>query len=256
MEQEGIIDPRTDIRFAIFSAQDRQFLACFCGKHPKIGQNFAFFLGLPPPLRVQAAKVRLMDIDRAGWKRRGIANPETVYDHVFGLAEYVGSVLREVNMALPDPMKRTGETMRLRLMQMAKLHDFPEAITADFTPHDKIAPEDKDRVERLAARVIFAAPGQEGNLALVEEFIDQQTGASHLLHDFDKIHAVRGALFYESKHPQHVGLCDEFMAYSAPHMKTALGQNMMKELIDNKEAALAELNVLHAKAAAGQGRSL
>ncbi len=234
MVEWPIVDPLTHERFACFSADDRQFLSAFCAKHPAVAQNFYKFIGLPPALRPNFAKTMLWNLPRTGWVRRGVENPENVLDHSFSLADVIENFLSG-HPELPTDEPAATKSAIQKLIDMAKAHDFTEAIATDFTPGDKVPEADKNRVEQLAANVIFAAPEFAKGLALVTEYINQETDASHILHDFDKIHPVMITYCIE-KDQNREGLCKEFYDYALPRMKTEVGRNYLTNFYANKES--------------------
>jgi 5'-deoxynucleotidase YfbR-like HD superfamily hydrolase len=66
----------------------------------------------------------LADLPRTGWVLRGVADPESIADHSFGVAV--------VAMMLTDALRAQGETVDgERVLRMALLHDSPEAATGD-----------------------------------------------------------------------------------------------------------------------------
>lgn len=85
----------------------------------------------------------LKELHRAGWKRVGIVEPESVADHSFGVA------LAALVLAPP-------ELDRGRLLAMAILHDLAEVRIGDITPHDGVPRAEKKRREAEAAALLFA----------------------------------------------------------------------------------------------------
>ena len=241
-ETNTLIDPVTDPKFALFSDDDRQFLASMFVRYPNIGENFVTYLSYPSLLRPKFAAVSLWDVKRAGWVRRGIENCESVRDHMGNLALLVDGYMQNVLRHITDEEERgIASQLRERLRHMAKVHDLPEAIATDFTPHDPISTEDKHRLELLAAKVIFEHPNFAYGLANVTEYAEQQTFASHLLHDFDKIHAVRGALYYETRDPEQKGVFQQFFDYAISRMKTDNGKAYMEDLLRHKDVVQEEI---------------
>lgn len=86
----------------------------------------------------------LKDVDRAGWVRAGVAAPESVAAHTWGVAWLVLALL-------PDDLDRG------RALTYAILHDLPEVRIGDLTPHDGVSKADKARREG-AAMDDLAAP--------------------------------------------------------------------------------------------------
>ena len=66
----------------------------------------------------------LGELPRTGWVLRGVASPETIAAHVFGVTV--------VTMFLVDALRDAGETVDgERALRMALLHDAAEARTGD-----------------------------------------------------------------------------------------------------------------------------
>lgn len=236
MNDFKIPDPIRDERFSRFSQEDRAFLAEFFQRHPKVGQNFSRYLELPAQMRPRFAKMDTWDTPRTGWVRRDIPAPEDVDSHAVDLMFMVPAVLTSTFAP-----KIYDETFIDHVFRMARLHDFCEAIATDFTPHDKISPEDKDRIETLALKVIFEDELYQVGGHLVRQYIEQETEASHILHDLDKLHAVVRAKAYEVQYPEKEGIYEEFRSYAATKLKTDVGHAFMQRLTDNVEECLAEV---------------
>ena len=79
----------------------------------------------------------LKEVDRAGWKRKGLTGVESVAGHSWGVAFLA--------MQICPP-----ELDRLRLLEMAICHDVAEVRIGDITPHDDITAEEKVRIETEA----------------------------------------------------------------------------------------------------------
>lgn len=207
---------------SLLTADDREFLARIGEVHPDILHAFERYLAAPPEARPAMAAHDSTALLRAGWVARNVKNPESVAEHTLSLAATVEAA------ALP-----TG-TDRERLIRMAHAHDLPEVIITDFTPQQGIARADKDRLELLAAHVLFETQPEER--ALVEEYVAQETPLAHLLHDFDKLDAVHQALVYEGYYPQKRGkLFQEFRDYAAPRLKTDTGQAHLADIDSRAE---------------------
>lgn len=237
------IDPISDRNFEIFSEDDRQFLVQVFFTYPAIGEAFKDFLEISPSARPALAEEITKRTPRTGYVRHDIERPETIYEHLEGLAEFVGNFLA-----------RTGASplRRIHIQEMARVHDLAEAIATDFTLHDDISTEDKHYLEMLAARVIFDSPKYARQLALVEEYMAQVTPESRLLHDFDKIHAVRGALFYASLYPEKSAIYDEFYGNVCKKMKTDEGRAYLQDIHEHKAETIAQLQKLCTKLAVGR----
>lgn len=91
-----------------------------------------------------AEALRLKEVPRAGWLRVGVAQPESVAAHSWGVAWLV-------LVLCPEGLDRG------RALAIAVLHDLGEARIGDITPHDGIPHEDKQRREREAMTAMTAS---------------------------------------------------------------------------------------------------
>ncbi len=90
------------------------------------------------------ALVALKSVDRAGWKRVGVTQPESVADHSYGVALLA-------LLYAPPALDRE------RLLIMALLHDLAEARVGDLTPYDGVSKAEKHAREAAAMATILAA---------------------------------------------------------------------------------------------------
>ena len=79
--------------------------------------------------------LKLKDIDRAGWVRAGVSNPESVAAHSWGMAILA---LR----LCPDHLDLS------KVLQLCLVHDVAEIVVGDLTPHDSIKGQEKHDLER------------------------------------------------------------------------------------------------------------
>lgn len=216
--------------YRLFTAEECTFLERMFVQHPGIGNRFDTFLGIAPEERYSHAIRALQFMPRKGWVRRFVKNPETVYDHLIDLTKMTQAC------TLPEDLGGlTVDKARRKLMVMASLHDVPEAIATDFTPHCAIDPEDKDQLELLAGKVIFASDSHR--MKRLQEYVEQVTPLSHTLHDLDKLSAVRQALVYEGQYPEKRGkLYEEFRTHAQPCLKTDAGRQLAAEIDAQAEA--------------------
>ncbi len=87
--------------------------------------------------------VRLKRLDRAGWVRSGVAQPESVAAHSWGVSWLV-------LVLLPDDMNRE------RALRYAVLHDLPEVRVGDLTPADNVPKAVKAQREHRAMAALCA----------------------------------------------------------------------------------------------------
>lgn len=103
----------------------------------------------PDYMRLEMAWEDARRVMRAGYVRRGV--PKDAQQTLENHGRYVGRLAQvfkpaSLKFRCPDEAQTEGE-----------IHDLPEVIAGDFTPHDmnKITKDEKFRLEELAARLVF-----------------------------------------------------------------------------------------------------
>ena len=81
--------------------------------------------------------LKLKSLPRTGWLRAGIENPESVAAHSWGVA-WLCMIL------CPK------ELDKLKVLEMALIHDLPEVRIGDITPYDGIEVAEKHKMESAA----------------------------------------------------------------------------------------------------------
>lgn len=129
--------------------------------------------------------MQLKSLPRAGWVRIGIDNPESVAAHSWGLAM----------LCLEWAPKSETPLDIQRVLQIALVHDLPEVIAGDITPHDGVSTVEKHELERKAAQQMMP----NHLYKLWEEYQDNQTPEAHFVHQMDKIDMAIQAIAYRDK---------------------------------------------------------
>lgn len=138
---------------------------------------------------------RLKVEKRSGWIREGVAQPESVSDHMCRMALMA--------MMVPSTPERPLDIARC--VQMALVHDLAEAYVGDITPFEGISAEVKHELEEKAMdSFLNEMLGGEGNSqarerfkSLYEEYEARETPESKLVKDLDRLELVLQAMEYE-----------------------------------------------------------
>ena len=126
----------------------------------------------------------LKGLDRAGWVRAGIKNPESVAAHSWGMAF--------LSLLLCPP-----ELNRERVLALTVIHDLAEIRVGDITPHDNVSPEQKHKQESEAAADMLSS--QPELLGLWEEYEAQETAEAMFVHRIDRLDMALQARVYEQQ---------------------------------------------------------
>ena len=147
----------------------------------------------------------LKNLIRSGWTRYEISRPESVADHSY----------RMVLMAMALGTRAGLDT--LRLIMLCVVHDLPEALAGDITPHDGVTDEEKHKREEEALRdLVKDIPDGDAYIKLWMEYEAQETPEARMAHQIDKLEMAIQAREYQKAYPE----------------------NDLSEIIDNAEAAI------------------
>ena len=133
---------------------------------------------------------KMKEIERTGWKRNGVKNPESVADHSFSTSL--------LTMIISDRLGlNTGKAIR-----MALLHDMAESVTGDITTpeKEKMGHEKVLEMERRALKEIFSSFPEKISkeyTELVEELIEGKTDEASLVNEIDKLEMLLQARHYQ-----------------------------------------------------------
>lgn len=135
---------------------------------------------------------QLKQTARTGWVQRGIANPENVAAHSYGVT-FTALLLAQI---VSQPLDFG------KLLAIATLHDLPEGLTTDIpSPAWRFLPAgSKTATERLAMETILdGASFKPALMAYWEELHAKESVESRLVHDADKIDMFLQAVIYEEQ---------------------------------------------------------
>lgn len=121
--------------------------------------------------------LELKHLPRTGWLRAGIESPESVAAHSWGMS-ILGMQL------CPD------ELDKLRVLELCIVHDLPEVIVGDLTPHDDVSTKSVDE----HAAMMRLAPQW---ISLLEEYEQCETPEAKFVKYLDKLDMALMARIYE-----------------------------------------------------------
>ncbi|KAL1598626.1 hypothetical protein SLS60_007766 [Paraconiothyrium brasiliense] len=147
---------------------------------------------------------RLKTTKRAGWRRFGIENCESISDHMYRMSL----------ITMMAPASLTSKLDIAKCTRMALIHDMAESLVGDITPVDNVSKAEKSRREsetmdyictNLLGRFNGGINGQQVR-AIWQEYEDSETLESKFVHDVDKVELISQMVEYERKHKGEVDL--------------------------------------------------
>ena len=124
---------------------------------------------------------QLKSLPRAGWERiNGISNIESVASHCWGMS------LLAIQY-LPD------ELCLKKTLRIITLHDLPEVIVGDITPHDGIDVKKKRELEENAAQQLLSI----ADFAIWLDYAEQRSPEAQFVKILDKIDMAIQASIYD-----------------------------------------------------------
>jgi putative hydrolase of HD superfamily len=196
----------------------------------------------PDDVDALAAALALKDESRTGWQLRGVADPESVAAHAWGVS---------LLCLLYGPRAEVDVDRTLRL---AIVHDLAEAETGDEPTRadpdaETVDHAGKTRREREAMAALLAPLSPDAAdpvRSAWEEYEARETPEATFVKDMDLIDMCAQALVYERsgryepgetdafEHYEHL---DEFFATAEPRLRTEVGRELFAELKRRYEAA-------------------
>jgi putative hydrolase of HD superfamily len=138
---------------------------------------------------------RLKTTHRAGWRRFGISNCESISDHMYRMSI--------ITMMAPSSL--SSKLDMAKCTRMALIHDMAESLVGDITPVDPVSKEEKSRREsetmdyicdKLLGKMNGGLNGREVR-EIWQEYEDSKTQESLFVHDVDKIELLLQMVEYE-----------------------------------------------------------
>lgn len=114
----------------------------------------------------------LKELARAGWVQSGVAHPESVAAHSWGVA-WLALVLCPPGLDL------------MRVLALAVIHDLAEVRMGDLTPRDPVSPEEKAQREAAAAAELLAE--RPDLLELWRDYARRGSAEARFVHQLDKL---------------------------------------------------------------------
>lgn len=211
---------------------DWQFISNFSESHKDNARCYAVkwavlrLLEKHPKDRFEWAQDQLYDTPRTGFSIRAI--PEEIVESV---GAHTLDAIELTFDYLPD-----GE-LRDKVQAMIALHDLAEAVVGDFTPHDPITKDEKRRIEKITAELIFQK--HPDSLALWLEFEDELSDAAKIAHDIEKNQILFRSLDYIAENPEYKDKLDDMWeaVLNAP-ARTSIGFAMKADAISDMNKLL------------------
>lgn len=144
----------------------------------------------------------LKDLERAGWRRVGLKQPESVAAHSWGVAWLV----------ITHAPKHINT---LRAIELALVHDVPEVVVGDITPHDGISRTEKHTRELCAAKQMFSE--HPHLFDAWREYAEAETPEAAFVKECDRLDMALQAIRYRRELDINT---DEFIHSAKKHLRT------------------------------------
>nr|AIF18033.1 hypothetical protein [uncultured marine group II/III euryarchaeote KM3_80_G12] len=150
------------------------------------GFNLRWHYKLPMDLHsLLDEALKLKRLKRSGWVQRGLLDPESVAAHSWGVA-WLAVIL------CPPQLDR------LKVLEMAIIHDLAEVRVGDITPRDGVSSERKQKLEREAIdELLSGLADAPAVLSLWEEFELGESAEARFTRVLDKLDMGLQALHYQ-----------------------------------------------------------
>ncbi|XP_076288647.1 5'-deoxynucleotidase HDDC2 isoform X1 [Lasioglossum baleicum] len=168
---------------------------------------------------------RLKHMKRTGWVIRNVPDPETIAGHMYRMA------------MLSFLVDNDEQLDKVKIMQMALIHDLAECIVGDITPHCGVSPDEKHRREDAAMETICKLLGNKGPMILemFREYEKQESPEAKYVKDLDILDLMMQAYEYE-KRDNVPGVLEEFFVATNGKIRHPFISKMATEITAKREA--------------------
>ena len=158
---------------------------------------------------------------RTGWVNHGVANPESIADHMY-----------RMSLMAMIASKEMPELDQNKCIKLALIHDLAEAIVGDITPNDPVTKEEKQKLESDAMKKIRTMLGDALGGEEIEQLWHEYEGGlsleSKLLKDLDKLEMIQQAGEYEKAQGKDLS---DFFNSTAGKFQTKVGHTWEQEIV-------------------------
>ncbi|XP_061935621.1 5'-deoxynucleotidase HDDC2 [Apis cerana] len=172
---------------------------------------------------------RLKHMKRTGWVLKNVPDPETIAGHMYRMAMFSFLVDNE-------------NLDKVKIMQMALIHDLAECIVGDITPSCGIPSEIKHKLEDEAMEDICKLLGDRGPMILeiFREYEKQESPEAKYVKDLDRLDLIMQAYEYE-KRDNIPGKLEEFFTTTSGKIRHPFIQKLASEIIARRQALCCNL---------------
>lgn len=168
---------------------------------------------------------RLKHMKRTGWVIRKVPDPETIAGHMYRMA------------MLSFLVDNDEQLDKVKIMQMALIHDLAECIVGDITPHCGVSQDEKHRREDAAMETICKLLGNKGPtiLEMFREYEKQESPEAKYVKDLDILDLIMQAYEYE-KRDNAPGVLEEFFVATNGKIRHPFIKKVANEITAKREA--------------------
>ncbi|CAL1537261.1 unnamed protein product [Lymnaea stagnalis] len=169
----------------------------------------------------------LKQVERTGWVRNSVKNPESVAEHMYRMAMMA--------FALPS----NSGLDRDKCIKIALVHDMAESVVGDLTPWCGVSKDEKSKREKDATHHMSSLVSEEAGQEMYQlwlEYEDQTSPEAKFVKDLDKFEMLFQAYEYENQLSKPKSL-QEFFDHTLGKytFSTELVNDWTKELVCQRD---------------------
>jgi 5'-deoxynucleotidase YfbR-like HD superfamily hydrolase len=178
-----------------------------------------------PARKVLDELYKLKGIKRVGWTSRGMANTESVPDHVFGTMLLARLLLPETNS---DGGKLPNGYDKEEVMRMLLIHELAEAYTGDRLPSEHSSVEEEGWFTKMETALTYRVfPGLENIHHDWHAFEYSDNLNARIARDLDKIENLVQLWMYALVEGREVPEVGEWVLDLIQDVKTDIGKGLL-----------------------------
>lgn len=161
---------------AVLPEKDCKLILRYCAEYPELWNKLDGFMWLAPELRPRQSMRLLKDLLREEWMRYGFTQGEI--DDLFAFKRKMINFDREYR---PEHLNALATKLRIWV------YDLPNTVLGQSRATEEIPTEDQCALQRIAGRILFAAPRYRENYEALMSLIAVDTQEDRWIKDVERL---------------------------------------------------------------------